>query len=566
MECSRTLGIVAGILLAAGPAAAQEIGPVDVETLNPITAQNRVDRETGAAALERMREIPLLTPFSEAEFAARKEGAARDPRLASPADQVIGASGPSTQGAAQVTASFFGTNILQAQNSGFLSVPPDPQVAASGTRVIEAVNSSIRARTRNGTLVQTLDLNQFFGLPPADLFDQTLFDPKVIYDPNAQHKRFYVVALQTSFPPDLPRSSFIWLAVSRSPNPANLNPANWCFYRLNGRRNGGTDLDSWADFPGLGAGAEALVITTNQFTFDTFFFTFAIVRALNKLVLSDNAASCPRGLRLTSFQASEHPGDGAAFTLQPVQQLTSPSSFRGTRNPMYLTNTIFANAPPKDYRVYRLRNVATSPSLSFTTVTGNFAYFVPPNVPQENDFGFITTNDERMMEAAGVGNAFWAAHPTACSFFRGGNVSCNRVIRVAVGQSPGGALQAGITQQRTFGRPNEFLFMPGIAVNLDETVAVPFHFASRSRTNNYALSTWWAVKAFGEGSFAPLGPLTTGGCQQLVVRTGDYSGAETDPTDLKSFWLSGERARRIRELEGNPCLWETRIIRVTPGG
>lgn len=168
-----------------------------------------------------------------------------------------------------------------------------------------------------------------------------------------------------------------------------------------------------------------------------------------------------------------------------------------------------------------------------------------------------------MEEAAGVGNAFWATHATACSF-PSENVSCARVIRLRVGQSPGGALLASITQQRTFGAPDEFLFEPGIAVNKYETVAVPFHFASPSRTNNN-LSTWWVGKNLNETVYSPLHPLTTGGYQQVMDRTGDYSGAETDPVDLKSFWLSGERARRIPEF-GNDCLWDTRIIRVTPAG
>jgi hypothetical protein len=169
-------------------------------------------------------------------------------------------------------------------------------------------------------------------------------------------------------------------------------------------------------------------------------------------------------------------------------------------------------------------------------------------------------------EAAGVGDAFWATQGTACSFFTG-NVSCVRVIRVRVGQSSTGALQASITQQKTFGSPGDFLWEPGIAVNTSETVAVPFHFASRTRTNNYALSTWWTIKGFGESGFGPLRPLTTGRCQeQLSPRTGDYSGAETDPVDLTSFWLTGERAKFILHFHSGACLWDTHIIRVTPGG
>jgi hypothetical protein len=568
MKRSRTVGLVVGMVLVASSAAAQEAkerGPTSEETLNPFTVKRTaVQARPGVRATpDRVRQRPFLTPFGP-EHLELKQRAATDPRVQA-ADQSVDL-GPTSQAAASVTASFRGINIFEAgvftPTGAFFAVPPDPQVAASPQRVIHVVNLAIRMFTRQGRQLQTLDLNDFFGTPRPSTFDETLFDPKIIFDVNAANRRFYVVALETTAGTPPPNLSRIHLAVSRSPNPANLNPGNWCFYRINAMRDRGTSRESWADFPSLAAGADALVITANQFTFETFSFTHSAIRVLRKLPLSNNASGCPSP-RLFTFRASDEDRDFTAFTVQPVQQLTSPSSFPGTSKPTYLINTILTAAttvPSRDYVVYRLRNVATSPTLSRTTVTGNYAYFVPPNVGQDNPDGFLTTGDERVEEAAGLGNAFWATHATACSF-PSGNVSCARVIRVRVGQSPAGALQTSITQQSTFGAPDEFLFWPGIAVNRDETVAVPFHFTSPNRTNNN-LSTWWVVKNLGETAYRPFRPLATGECQQVTVRTGDYSGAETDPVDLKSFWLSGERARNIPEFDA--CLWETRIIRVTP--
>ena len=169
-----------------------------------------------------------------------------------------------------------------------------------------------------------------------------------------------------------------------------------------------------------------------------------------------------------------------------------------------------------------------------------------------------------MMQAAGVGAALCTTRATVCRFPGSVIASCTRVFRVNVSQTAGAALQAAITQQATFGAANRFLFWPGIAANVNEAVAVPFHFVSPYETENN-LSTWWTLKSFGERSFTSRRPLTTGTCQQVVTRTGDYAGAETDPTDLRSFWLAGERALEILEF-GNACLWETWISRVTPGG
>jgi hypothetical protein len=571
MRHSRTLNLIVGMVLVGGPAAGQEgveRRPVAQETLRPVTVQRsalQASPEASAAALERLREIPLLTPFGPAnspEYLEFKRQATTDPRVQA-ADQALEPFGPTAETAARVTRSFRGIDFFEAGvfrgDEAVFAVPPDPNVAASSTRVVHVVNLAIRMFTRDGRVLQTLDLNDFFGAPVGENFERILFDPKVIYDANGPRDRFYVVALETTAGTPLPRRSIIHLAVSRSANPGNLNPANWCFYRINGRRNAGTELDSWADYPSLGAGADALVINTNQFTFQDFFFTFSVVRAIRKLPLSDNAESCPSP-RLFTFQGSNEPGDIAAFTLQPAQHLTNPSSFSGTTNPVYLTNTIYAFTTT--YRVWRLRNVSTSPSLSVRNVEGNFEYGIPPLIPQRNDFGFLDAGDHRMLEAAGVGNALWSTHATVCRFPGSVIVSCARVLRIRVGQSPTGRLQAAITQQSTFGNPNEFLFWPGLAVNRDETVAVPFHFVSASRTDNN-LSTWWVVKHRSETAFRPLRPLTTGRCQQLIFRTGDYSGAETDPVDLRSFWLSGERAANIPEFGGD-CFWVTRIIRVTP--
>jgi hypothetical protein len=568
MQHYGTLTLIAGMMVVAGSAGAQatkERRPASQETLSPVTVK-RSPPQVGATAtaptLDRIREKPLLTPFGRAdgrEVLNLKRSVVNDPRVQG-ADQTLDLT---AQAAASVTASFRGINIFEAGtvrgDNGFFFIPPDPNVAGSPQRVVHVVNTAIRLFTRQGRSLQTLDLNQFFGTPIGEGGVRILFDPKVIFDRNAANRRFYVVALETNAGTPPPNFSRIHLAVSRSPNPANLDPQNWCFYQVNGLRNRSTALENWADYPSIGAGTDALVITTNQFTFQGFSFVRAAIRVLRKIPLSNNAGGCPSPTLFT-FEASDDVGDAAAFTLQPAQQLTSPSSFTGTRNPVYLTNTIFAFSTT--YRVWRLRNVATSPSLSVTSVEGNFEYGITPLVPQRNESGFIDGGDHRMMEAAGVGNAVWSAHATVCRIPNSVVVACGRVLRFRVGQSGSGALTASITQQTTFGGRNEFLFWPGIAVNRDETVAVPFHFASATRTDNN-LSTWWAVKDFAEPTFTPFRPLTTGDCQQVVTRTGDYSGAETDPVDLKSFWLSGERAIGVAEF-GNACLWETHIIRVTP--
>ncbi|MGH6841637.1 MAG: hypothetical protein ACREDV_06025 [Methylocella sp.] len=67
-------------------------------------------------------------------------------------------------------------------------------------------------------------------------------------------------------------------------------------------------------------------------------------------------------------------------------------------------------------------------------------------------------------------------------------------------------------------------------------------------------SKWWdLVQGYAAGTCANL----------LVdmdrVRSGDYSGAQLDPS-LSGFWLAGEQATSI----GGTCHWHTRIVKIIP--
>jgi hypothetical protein len=138
-------------------------------------------------------------------------------------------------------------------------------------------------------------------------------------------------------------------------------------------------LSSWADYPGLGVGADKLVISANQVTFTNDAFTFAIVRVLNKLIAANNASSCPQ-LSVFTFQPSSSSGNFSVFTLQPAQHYTNPSSFTGTSNPVYLLNT--TRGASSTYRVWRVRNL-TPPTLQGpTNVSGNFTYAIQPDAPR----------------------------------------------------------------------------------------------------------------------------------------------------------------------------------------
>ena len=526
--------LISGIALVASLAAAGELVP-EVEEIPPVSDSLAGD-EAGAPespAPRLIRRLPLKTR-AEQLSAAQPAQALPEPT--------------ESEALAAVTTSFVGLNQV---NAGGL-VPPDTIVGKSNTRVLEAVNVSLRLFTTTGGVLATKTLNSFFG---ASTSQGTLFDPKVYFDRNAANRRFYVVALQQSGSTDASGLSRIWLGISRSPDPANLEPANWCRYFINGKRNAGTALSSWADYPGLGVGADKVVISANQFTFTNDAFTFAILRVFNKLTAANNAASCP-SISLFTFQPSGASANFSIFTLQPAQHYTSPSSFTGTSNPVYLLNT--ARGTSSSYRVWRVRNI-NPPSLQGPTlVSGNFTYAIQPDAPQAGSAVLLDTGDTRVTQVAGLGNALRGVHGTSCNFGGGANESCVRYVRISVGQSSTGAFTAAINDQATTGfGAGDFIFWPGVAVNNAGLAAIDYH-----RNRNAAgvrflssLVTTRNANAFVQSFF-----ITSGTCGQPFNRTGDYIGAQTDPSDVSSFWLAGERATTV----SGSCRWQTQIIKLVP--
>jgi len=459
-----------------------------------------------------------------------------------------------------INTSFQGLDRVTGANSGFIFVPPDTVVAKGPNSVLEAVNSALRLHTTAGGVIQTMDLNTFFSYAVGGDSDKILFDPKVFYDRNATNPRYYIVALDAETSPSVSR---IYFAVSRSTSPASLAAANWCRYFINAIRNSGTVNASWADYEGLGVGRDAVVIPANQFRFSNNTFTYAIIRAMNKNILSNNAGACPSGasIPLFTWQPSAFLGDGTVFTLQPAQSYTSPSSFAGTTNPAYLISTIAGTSAT--YRVWRIRNVASgAPTLGGpVNLVGNFTYSLPPDARQSGSALLLDTGSQRMVQAAGIGNAIYGVHGTGCQFTGGTAVeSCVRYVRILVGQSGAGLLTAALSQQITFGGgDNIFYFWPGIAANLLQKVIVVWQ---RSSSISF-LSAWRTGKTLAALGFEPAVAIRNGTCAQTAYnRTGDYVGAQMDPAGT-TFWVAGEMTKAL-VAGGTGCNWGTWIQQLTP--
>jgi hypothetical protein len=435
-------------------------------------------------------------------------------------------------------------------------VPPDTSLARGPNRVIELVNRRARLSNSAGSVYATRDLNSFFGAVDGsgNPSGSGLFDPKVFYDRNSTYPRFYAIALQGNDNYTL-HLSRIYLAVSRSTGPSSLT-TGWCRYYLSTRRALGSATDTWADYPGLGIGRDALVVTTNQYTWPGVpRVAQGVIWAWAKESLANNSQSCP-GLAAPYKWIADGLNHTLPTTIQPAQHYTSPTSSTGVVRPVYLLNTVQGT---KNYGVWRIANVASGNPLLWgpLTLAGTWPNYVPPNAPG-GDGHLIETGDTRMIQVAGLANTIIGAHNTRCQWTAlTAYESCVRLVRFSVGSTAGGGLTASLTQQVVSGGGDGwFYFYPSIALNNAGTLVSAFDVSS---VEGY-LGSAWGVKRSTEVNFSQVTWLTQGTCLRDTGRAGDYSGAEADPDGVR-VWVAAERSAQIT---GVGCGWQTRIAAITP--
>lgn len=554
--------VTAGYAPAAGAAPPDApAGPAAVPVPAEVTQAVPVAR-AGTGGTEQLlkpsAQAPPSTPLPAVDpktYARLKQAAKTAPTKDRPASTPIPGG---TWRQQSVTTLFDGLDRPGSASNGFVFDPPDTIVGKSPNRIVEATKSAIRLSTNAGATLQTLDLNAFTGAATAN---GLLFDPKVYYDVNSANPRFIVTALQVAGRDDANAAndlSRIFIAISRSPDPASLS-TGWCLYDIEGRRDVGTANASWADYPGLGAGADSFSVTTNQFRFTNRTFTFAIVRTFDKTVAENNAVSCPT-IPTFTFQPAAAAGDGSQSTIQPAQHYTSPSSFVNATNPAYFLSTTVGTGT--QYHVWRVRNVAAGAPLLDHLVLTSTQYGIPPPSPQPGSAIVIDTGDNRMLQAAGIGNTLVGTFTTVCNISAGTNESCSMTPRVAVGADAAGNLTASVVENTFAGfTDNVFVHHNSLATNTALQSGASWDFSGPGTFLSSAAmvknpgGAWTGVSTYAPGACAlPATPPSA-----TTALSGDYSGAQTDP-GLTTFWLAGEQAVTI----SGACQWRTRVAQLVP--
>jgi hypothetical protein len=354
-------------------------------------------------------------------------------------------------------------------NSGnqFSVEPPDQGLCAGNGFLLETVNDVLQVYDTAGNALlnsgQSVDLNTFYGYPPAIVRSgphagergPSVTDPSCIYDQAIG--RFVQVVLtldHVGLTASLTGNNHLDIAVSDTGNPTGP----WTIYRLPVQNNGTQGTPNHGcnngfclgDYPHIGADANGIYLTTNEFAFfGPGFFYGAQIYAIGNSALTGGSGS------VVLFDTLGAGPDGAGFTVWPAQTpgnqfdtdnggteffLGSDAVFsnNGTSNSILLwtmSNTSSLNsaspAPTLGISALAVDTYAVPPRAKQpagdrplsqcvadtvilpncnTTVAGiashNNATFVPPN-------GSLNSNDSRMQQVSYANGKLWGALDTA---------------------------------------------------------------------------------------------------------------------------------------------------------
>jgi len=388
-------------------------------------------------------------------------------------------------------------------------IPPDCTMAVGPSHVMLSVNSSVAIHNKvGGAMVLQRTLTQWFSNVVSN---QTVFDPKLLYDQHAARWVLLAAAFRTN-----PNASVFLLSVSASANPLGA----WRNYVFDATKDGSTQTGNWADFPGLGVDAHALYLTANMFTFGGN-FQYAKIRVVPKAGPYSGGPA-----PFFDFVKMKNPDNSTAFTIQPCHTFGAPQV-------EYLVNSRFPSG--NSLTLWRIVNPTSAPTLTRTSVATS-AYSLPPNADQKGGPPPLNTGDVRVLEASFRGDSVWCALTTSRNWGLGNRASVHWFqIRAAA---------SALVQEGVFGTRAAHYFYPAGCPDANGNFVLVF---SRSGTGEFG-----SIGYTGRRSTDPLGTLQASALLKAGVahyqaldsqgrnRWGDYNGVASDPASPRLIWFYSE--------------------------
>ncbi len=505
-----------GTAVAAGLAAAtvSSVREVRVSAL-------RAAPRSAAAALPRPFHPRSASGYAAAKAAANRRTAGRLHGVRS----VLGAVGGNGGGTSSASAQAVGTGLplmsLDQQVALYGSseelTPPDTQLAAGPTDLMEVDNAVGSIWSKSGSLVSTFDLNQFFGVPSEDA-GYGAFDVRVVYDAGSGRWIASSSAASSNLTDDQ-----VYLAVSATSDPTGT----WYVYTV-AANTGGTLYDQ----PMTGVSSSLVVISWNDFSYGGRTFTGQETWVLQKSDLTSGAA----------VQGVHWGPDGTRFRLVPAVSIgTAPTEYLVYNNADPLA--LVENQGTPTLGVVAVNGTPAQGNVTFTEWDPPIAATgVPPSAQQPGP-NVIDTGDDRLESAVWQNGVLWTAGNDACiPSGTSTTQSCMRFIQLDTG---GNSPQ--VVQDFDAATPGTDLYYPAVAVDASGDLVTAF---TESSPTLYAGAAAGVQPAGSTGPLQDTAEFEPGqaaycgfDCQGGGTnRWGDYSAASVDPSNPAEVWVAAEYA------------------------
>jgi Abnormal spindle-like microcephaly-assoc'd, ASPM-SPD-2-Hydin len=496
-------------------AVAWRIATTDVRTI----AGKRAGQHGG-------HEAPLLRPATPSTMQARTS----HPRVVNTGT----AATSSTTAALSVSAAFPVMSVdrqITAFGPGQDVTPPDTQLAAGPTDLLETLNDSGSVWSKTGALVEAFDLGVFFQVPTGSYFS----DPRVLYD--APTGRWFISGLSFT-PPSY--GSVVYLAVSKTSDPTGL----WSVYSAD------STPDILHDQPKIGVSADKVVMSWNDFQNASAFLGETTYVWQKSQLLTANATVAVAGVAEDASRQSPVPAQALGYASSDTNAYV-----------VYNNNACFL-CGGASIGVLTVTGTPLQGNVTWTeSDPGIAATATPPSADQPGAPGSIATNDDRFLTAVVQGGTLWTSGNDAC--VPNGDTStrpCARFIAVTVAG-------ATVTQDFDLASAGAGTYYPAVGLDSIGDMLATY---STSSTSMYA-----GVRVIGESGGALLSGQTVKTGEALYndspcfginpSRWGDYSSAAVDPSSTGDVWLTGEYAAVSSLTETSGCAWGTYTAELNVG-
>ncbi len=395
--------------------------------------------------------------------------------------------------------------------------PPDVQVAAGPSHVVEMVNLMVSIWTKQGTFAKNDTLMHFFGLSSNEFIS----DPKVQYDPGSGH--WFATVTDVGSMGAAPTCSItvtgrVIMAVSASSDPTG----SWSVLSVPSSSTG-----ECLDQPILGVGATTVIISVNVFSscisskYTYYGAQYWVISKADLVAGSSSAATQSFGPYANT--ASYH-----------------PAQIIGTGAAAFLVTANANNASVTSIQLFRVTGTPPSASISATSL-GVRTITNPPSAPQSGGSA-LDTGDFRVLDAAWSAENLWLTLSDGCTPAGDSTArSCVRLIQV-------NTTTTTITQDFDVGAAGRYYLYPSLRPDGAGNLLVDFGYSSS--TDYPGLMA--AGRVYGDplNQLDPPTVVRAGSTDQgygcsgtgssARCRYGDYFGAGLDPTNSSIVWAAGE--------------------------